>query len=293
MSYKKWTNKEISKLIYLFCVRGLNSKNCANYFTNRTNVSVHVKIKKLKLKHTDKQKHNLHVIAKSGKNNPMYGKKSWSNGLTKNSNSSLLNMSLKNRELMIKRRKENPLLFVGDKNGMYGKKSWNSGLTKYNDKRVKKYGQKISIIKKELFKNPKYKEKYKDSLIKATKACRGCKNPTKIEKKISELLTDQNIYFKYQYNKNVFFFDFFLPEYNLVIECQGDYWHANPNKFTKLDKTQISNIKRDERKINFLKENNISAIFIWENTINNNIQKIKECINDKIKNNVDQFIIRI
>lgn len=28
-----------------------------------------------------------------------------------------------------------------------------------------------------------------------------------------------------------YLYDFFLPEHNLLIEYQGDYWHANPSKY--------------------------------------------------------------
>jgi very-short-patch-repair endonuclease len=75
-------------------------------------------------------------------------------------------------------------------------------------------------------------------------------------------------------------FDFYLPEINLVIECQGDYWHANPNIFdhNNLSEMQMKNIERDERKRKYLAENNINHLFFWENEIIKNIELVKEII---------------
>jgi len=49
---------------------------------------------------------------------------------------------------------------------------------------------------------------------------------TSIELIIEEKLRGQDInYVKQKYIKNVGLVDFFLPDSNLIIECDGDYWH--------------------------------------------------------------------
>ena len=77
-----------------------------------------------------------------------------------------------------------------------------------------------------------------------------------------------------------FIFDFYFPKLNLVIECQGDYYHANPRKYNEdnLNSTQKANIKRDIRKKEYLIKNNIKSLFIWEYDINKNFNDIKENI---------------
>jgi G:T-mismatch repair DNA endonuclease (very short patch repair protein) len=53
------------------------------------------------------------------------------------------------------------------------------------------------------------------------------------EKAIAEWLHTQGIGFKTQYHIQgiPFWYDFYLPDRNLLIEFQGDYWHANPRKY--------------------------------------------------------------
>ena len=63
------------------------------------------------------------------------------------------------------------------------------------------------------------------------------------------------------------YFDFYLFDYNFVIECQGDYWHGNKEYFKELNDIQLKNIERDKNKIEYLRKNNIKSLFLWENEI--------------------------
>ena len=67
--------------------------------------------------------------------------------------------------------------------------------------------------------------------------------------------------------------DFYFPELNLAIEFQGDYWHANPKKYSADDLILVANIgkvpayqiwERDNWKIERCKELWIELITIWE-----------------------------
>ena len=84
--------------------------------------------------------------------------------------------------------------------------------------------------------------------------CPKCKQ-SKLERQISTLLTENNIPFEQQKTfdwlkyKNNLFLDFYLPEHNIAIECQGgqhfksvDYF-GGENEFKLIqerDKTKIS-----------------------------------------------------
>lgn len=70
--------------------------------------------------------------------------------------------------------------------------------------------------------------------------------------------------------------DIFIPEFNLVIEIYGDFWHANPKKYKPSDifccfdgKRTAEEIwnKDEERKRIFL-EKGYNFLEIWENQIN-------------------------
>lgn len=62
------------------------------------------------------------------------------------------------------------------------------------------------------------------------------------------------------------FYDYYLPDYNIIIETDGDYWHANPKFYENKEKnkTQLRNIIRDQYKNKWCIDNNIMLIRFWE-----------------------------
>lgn len=84
-------------------------------------------------------------------------------------------------------------------------------------------------------------------------------NPTDIEVKVAEQLEKYKI--KYIYQKPIckghFIIDFYLPEYQLVIECNGDYWHnRQERKF------------RDKEFESYVKSKGKDILWLWEHEIN-------------------------
>ena len=59
-----------------------------------------------------------------------------------------------------------------------------------------------------------------------------------------------------------FILDFYLPEYKLVVECNGDYWHQLPER-----------IKRDKDLEEYVLSTGREIVFIWEHEINANSEK--------------------
>lgn len=117
--------------------------------------------------------------------------------------------------------------------------------------------------------------------------CPKCKT-SKGERKIENLLINYNIIYEKQYkfheckNKIMLPFDFYLPEYNILIEFDGEQHYRAIDYFggyEKLLKTRYN----DEIKNQYCKDNNIKLIRIpyWEF---NNIEIILEKELDKIKN---------
>ena len=88
------------------------------------------------------------------------------------------------------------------------------------------------------------------------------------------------------------YLDFYLPDYNIAIECQGiqhfepiQYHNKNNNDITKNFKDIL---ERDEIKYNLCNEHNIKIFYF--STLNREYKyklynKINELINDIIKNN--------
>ena len=66
-----------------------------------------------------------------------------------------------------------------------------------------------------------------------------CHQGTDIELIVKKYLDEHKIKYEFQYNlDNLFYPDFYFPQFNMIIEVQGDYWHGNPKiyKDEQLDK---------------------------------------------------------
>ena len=82
------------------------------------------------------------------------------------------------------------------------------------------------------------------------------------------------------------FCDIFIPDYKVIIEINGGYWHCDPRFYNgAINKTQQNKIDKDIIKYNWVKDNNYKIIVIWEYDIINNINQIKKQINDALFSN--------
>lgn len=101
---------------------------------------------------------------------------------------------------------------------------------------------------------------------------------TSIERKMEEILDELKI--NYQYSKIMWKrqYDFYLIDYKVLIECDGDYWHGNPKFFPKLNRIQMKNQIKDGLKNLLAMKNGFKLIRFWEDEINNQEDMIKERI---------------
>jgi G:T-mismatch repair DNA endonuclease (very short patch repair protein) len=111
-------------------------------------------------------------------------------------------------------------------------------------------------------------------------------NDTKIEIKIQDYIKQLGVeFFTHQYMKiqHDYQTDIFIPIHNLIIECDGDYWHGNINKYPKLQQWQLDQIEEDRIRTKELQDKGFNVWRIWEHEIN------KMSLNDfKIKLNTFQ-----
>jgi very-short-patch-repair endonuclease len=180
--------------------------------------------------------------------------------------------------------------------GFHKINQWCKNLTKETDVRLKNMGAKISKTKQgvpsnkkgksllEQFKGDKNKvyetqKKRKLTLIKNN--YKPKRYNTNIEIKVENKLKDLCIlkYFNkkpvYKENKLIFP-DFISNDFKIIIECDGDYWHGNPNKYSekKLNKIQLFNKKNDEIKDKIYQKMGYKVLRFWETDINKNIDNI-------------------
>jgi very-short-patch-repair endonuclease len=99
---------------------------------------------------------------------------------------------------------------------------------------------------------------------------------TDIEIQMAELLRGLNICFvTQQVIKKNFIVDFYLPEYALVIEADGDYWHGKPEQN-----------KKDRSKDAYLKAIGLNVVRFW----GSEIKKEPELVKSKIKEAISKCL---
>ena len=83
-------------------------------------------------------------------------------------------------------------------------------------------------------------------------------------------------------------YDFYLPNSNILIEVDGDYWHVNPKKYDINDRdsltpTQKRDIRVDEMKNKWALLHGIPIYRIWEDDIRNRPNDVMKNLKEIIK----------
>jgi very-short-patch-repair endonuclease len=133
------------------------------------------------------------------------------------------------------------------------------------------------------------KEKMSDSAIERI-IITDQNHSSKLEKTFKLFLDILDIKYKqFLYAKPIkAFYDFYLPEFNMIIEVDGDFWHCNPNKHPfPLYDSQKKNLERDQIKNQWAIENGYRILRFWENDINNNIQEVKRILLEEIEKTIN------
>lgn len=112
------------------------------------------------------------------------------------------------------------------------------------------------------------------------------KTNTWIELVINAFLTKNEIEFITQYPIGRMTADFYIPSINLVVEANGDFWHANPVVYSdknSLHPIQIKAIEKDKRKMSQLKSNGYDILVIWENDLKVNLDETLSDLLDNVR----------
>lgn len=161
---------------------------------------------------------------------------------------------------------------ISEENGMYGKKFYDVWLERYGKEKADILLSDYRFQKSKWLKeNPEHHNRMIiNSHIKKYRK-------TSIEKIIESYLRDKKVIFKYNFIlNNKYQFDFYVKDYNLIIETHGDYWHANPIYYSdidedkkKLNKTQRYKVGIDNLKKDYALENGYQIVCLWETDIKN------------------------
>jgi len=154
---------------------------------------------------------------------------------------------------------------TGFKNPMYGK---SEQIQKRHWSKIWDSNRKKNLISK--FREARMKQKF--SL-----------KSTKIEIMVAEELVKRKIAFLKHYPVlNICQPDIVIPKYKVVVQCDGDWWHGNPNIYNQSNLAKIpqNNMRRDNLKDFQLHEEGWHVIRFWESDIKDNVA---HCV-DKVEN---------
>jgi very-short-patch-repair endonuclease len=120
------------------------------------------------------------------------------------------------------------------------------------------------------------------------KMCKSCSNSeyytlskkkknTKPEKEFKIVLKELDIKFKQSYKYKGYYFDFYLPELDILVEVDGVYWHGKGLSWDELNETQKNSRTNDGKKDKLCLDSQKPLIRLWEDEINKNtvISKLK------------------
>jgi G:T-mismatch repair DNA endonuclease (very short patch repair protein) len=98
-----------------------------------------------------------------------------------------------------------------------------------------------------------------------------------LEKRIGKVLVEMGVKFEPQFELKGKLYDYHIKGTNILIEVNGDFWHANPKKYKASDilpfpKKEVlaeSLWVKDEKKIKIARNSGYNVITLWEMDITN------------------------
>ncbi len=129
-------------------------------------------------------------------------------------------------------------------------------------------------------------EEYKEKLRKASPArlAKFKRKETKPEKIVRELLEHANIRHIPQAPLGYYTVDFLIQDRKVVIQTDGDYWHANPKEYGSgkglkpLSKRQKTQQRLDASCNSYLRNQGYTVIRLWEYDLYNSLQECNDTI---------------
>jgi very-short-patch-repair endonuclease len=136
----------------------------------------------------------------------------------------------------------------------------------------------------------------KDNVKKVTKSNKVTRKPThrhklpgtsKLEERFAkDFLERLGVKYIYQFEVKEIgrWYDFYLPDHNLIIEVDGSYYHADPRVVTedKLKPMHKRNMRVDEYKTKWALAHGIPIMRIWEKDINESPTKVFEALKKRL-----------
>lgn len=98
------------------------------------------------------------------------------------------------------------------------------------------------------------------------------------EKVFADMMKEIGVEFETQKIIGKKIYDFYIPSKNMLVEVDGDYYHANPLLYEEkdLNKMQIRNVRNDKFKDVLAKGSGYTIERVWEHDLNNDYKEQKK-----------------
>jgi len=129
-------------------------------------------------------------------------------------------------------------------------------------------------------KSPEHREQMKKQLAINRKDRLTSGKMSKPERLMQNLLESHGIEYTYQHEVSGFFYDFYIPSKNILIEVDGDFWHCKPGTKheTPIMPEQIKNVTNDKKKTAIAYSNSYTLLRFWESDIQDNRLQVSKTL---------------
>jgi len=145
---------------------------------------------------------------------------------------------------------------------------------------AKKRSKKVSRLLKKTKKTARkgYKTTLQRKMFVEAQAARMKKQKTWPEKKFEELLKELEVKFTPQKILKTKIFDYYVPSKRILIEVDGDYFHAHPDKYSKEDRNKMQEgiVRNDRYKDRLAQGMGYTLYRVWESDLKNDYEGQKK-----------------
>lgn len=261
----KWASREEAHLKECW-QKGTPLAELGKEFPNRTREALRIKADKMGLRHSREQTFAIKSFNMSGTKNPFWGKPGINNGKTfsEETKAKISKAAIGGYRSGVRK----PM--VGSANPAFGKPSTMRG--KHHTKEAREIISRKCLERWGLLADVE-KDRRLIALNKGLQQLINGERRSSIECAVESWLVDRGVVFE----ANAFLGKYYSVDFavetkdgkKIVIECNGDYWHAKAYPdYAKLNNMQKENIRRDRAKATYCSNRAINVLVLWERDIN-------------------------
>jgi very-short-patch-repair endonuclease len=99
-----------------------------------------------------------------------------------------------------------------------------------------------------------------------------------------KILDEMGVEYEDEYYTGGFWADAFLPQYDVVVEADGVYWHGHP-KLGEPNETQMDNMETEVRKDAYLIREGYTVVRIWGSDLRDCPEAVKHRLRQVLEGN--------